>query len=198
MISAILLSAGLSERFGSPKALTKINETTRVIDAVQRTLLASPINEIIVVLGAFAADIKPFLLKKKRIKSVLNKNYRKGQTSSFQTGLQHISPSAEGILLLPIDYPAIKAETIHILCDQFLNRDSLKIIIPSFKDHKGHPPIFPIHLKEEFLALDSSQGINIVAQRHEKTTTIYPVDDPGVIQTFNTPQEFEQLKKTLV
>ena len=198
MISAILLSAGLSERFGSPKALAKINETTRVIETVQRTLLASPINEIIVVLGAFAADIKPFLLKEKRIKSVLNKNYREGQISSFQVGLKRVSSSAQGVLLWPVDYPAVKLNTIEILCDQFLNNDSLKIIIPSFKDHKVHPPIFPIHLKEEFLELDHSQGLNIVAQRHQNITTIYPVDDPGVIKTFNTPEEFEQLKKTLV
>ena len=193
MNSCILLTAGLSERFGSPKALAKINSTTSVIERLQKILLDAPINEIIVVLGAHAKDIKPFLLKDKKIKSVINKNYLQGQTSSFQTGLKHISPSAEGILLLPIDYPAIKAETMNILCNQFLTTSS-KIIIPSFNDHKGHPPIFPIHLKKDFLALHPSQGLHTVAQQHQDLTLIYSVDDPGVITSFNTLQEFEHLK----
>ena len=193
MISAILLSAGLSERFGSPKALAKINSTTCVIERLQEVLLDTPVGELVIVLGASAHDIKPFLLKDKKIKSVINKNYLQGQTSSFQTGLKHISSLAQGILLLPIDYPAIQSETIHILCDQFLNAPS-KIIIPSFNDHKGHPPIFPISLKEDFLALDHSHGINTVAQEHPGGTLIYPVEDCGVVKSFNTPEEFEQLK----
>jgi len=196
-MSCILLTAGLSERFGSPKALAKINSTTSVIEHIQQMLLQTSIDEIIIVLGADAEEIKPFLLNHEKIKVVYNKDYREGQTSSFQTGLKNISPSTKGILLLPIDCPAIKPETIDMLCQQFL-KNSSKIVIPSFQNHKGHPPIFPISLKKDFLALHHSQGINIVAQKHPSGTLVYPVDDSGVVKSFNTLEEFQDIKKLLI
>ena len=69
MISCILLSAGYSSRFGSPKALAKLNGQT-IIEQLQKILVASILDEIIVVLGAFAEDIKSYLLKHKKIKLV--------------------------------------------------------------------------------------------------------------------------------
>ena len=195
MISALLLTAGFSERFGSPKALAPLTSSTCVIEHLQKALLDSPVDDIVIVLGADAQKIKPRILKNKRIRSVINADYHLGQTSSFQKGLKHLSLKTRGVLLLPVDYPFIKTDTIHILCDQFLLSPS-KIMIPSFNGRKGHPPIFPISLKKDFLALDHSQGINTVAQEHQSAAVIYPVDDSGVIKSFNTPEEFKKIKNS--
>ena len=69
MISCILLSAGFSSRFGSPKALAKRNGET-VIEHIQRSLLNTLIEEIIIVLGNKADKIEPFVLNHKRVKFV--------------------------------------------------------------------------------------------------------------------------------
>ncbi|VAX34845.1 hypothetical protein MNBD_UNCLBAC01-1087, partial [hydrothermal vent metagenome] len=85
MLSCILLSAGASARFGSPKALAKQPSNNRpIIEKIQKTLLKTKIDEIIIVLGAHAESIKPFLLKHKNIKVVYNKDHNFGQTSSFK------------------------------------------------------------------------------------------------------------------
>ena len=99
MISCILLSAGLSKRFGSPKALADISGVS-VIRYIQNTLIESKIGEIVVVLGANKEKIKSHILNHKKIKVVYNKDYNFGQTSSFKAGLSQISNDSKGIMLL--------------------------------------------------------------------------------------------------
>ena len=68
MISCILLSAGLSSRFGSPKALAKLPDGQTVIEKIQNQLLSIPESELIIVLGHAKTQILPLVLKHKNLK----------------------------------------------------------------------------------------------------------------------------------
>jgi len=140
MIPCVLLSAGESERFGSPKALADLHNET-VIEHLQKILLETQVSEIIVVLGACADQIKPYLLDHKKVRFVYNKDYNFGQTSSFKVGVEAVSRDAKGIMLLPVDYPLVLADTINALIRYFLDNNP-RILIPTFKDKKGHPPLY--------------------------------------------------------
>ena len=192
MITCVLLSAGLSQRFGSPKALAKLHNET-VIEHLQKMLVETQVGEIIVVLGAHADQIKPYLLDHKKVTFVYNKDYNFGQTSSFKTGVKNVSNDTRGIMLLPVDFPFVSSDTITTLIQYFLdNRPN--ILIPMFKDKKGHPPLFSSKFRDEFLALDNESGLNTVAHTHQSEITSFPVEDIGVISTFNTLDEFESIK----
>ena len=193
MISCILLSAGFNSRFGSPKALAKLKGLT-VIERVQKQLLKAPLDEIVIVLGAYAKEIEPFLLKHTMIKFVHNKDYKFGQTSSFKIGLQNVSSDAQGVLLMPVDYPFIQGETLEGLIHFFQDREPL-ILIPTFKERKGHPPIFHRKLTAEFNTLDNASGVNSITHHHQNDTVLFSVEDRGVVASFNTKEEFEELKK---
>jgi len=193
MIASILLSAGLSQRFASLKALANLNGET-VIERLQKMLISSQADEIIVVLGAHADEIKPHLLNHNKVKFVYNKDYNFGQTSSFKTGLRSISDRIEGVLLLPVDHPLIEQKTIDTLIRYFLDHSPL-IVLPAFGGQKGHPPLFSASLKEEFLALDNQSGLNSIAHAHQSETAVLSVNDPGVVQSFNTQEEFEALRQ---
>jgi len=192
MISSVILAAGLSSRFGAPKALSKLNEFT-VIEHIQNTLVGSETSEIIIVIGAHAEEIKPYILKHKKVKFVYNKDYKLGQTSSFKSALQSISSQSQGVLLLPVDYPVIKFATINRLIEHFLKNPPL-VQIPTYDGIKGHPPIFNTTLKQEILDLDNIKGINEIAHRHQEGTILVPVNDMGAICSFNTKTEFIELK----
>ncbi len=193
MIAGILLSAGSSQRFGSPKALAKLNGET-VIGRLQDMLVTTQVDEIIVVLGAHAERIKPYLLDHTKVKSVYNKDHNFGQTSSFKAGLQNVSDVIEGVFLLPVDHPFIRRETLDALIRHFRDHSPLAVL-PSFNGQKGHPPLFSASLKEEFLSLDHESGLNTVARAHQSETVILPVQDPGVIKSFNTQEEFAEIKR---
>lgn len=194
MLSCILLSAGASTRFGSPKALAEFGNTT-VLGHILETLQLSEVPEIIIVLGAQAEEIKPVLLNHKTARIVYHKDHKFGQTSSFQAGLKEASPDAQGFFLWPVDYPWVRPETVRALQAAFL-RHPQQMCIPTFHAKKGHPPVFPAALKETLLGLAPDTGVHTVLQKQEKLNLL-AVEDPGVRATFNTPEEFELLKRDL-
>ncbi len=195
MISCILLSAGLSSRFGSPKALAKFTDSI-IIEHEQKILINSRVDKIIVVLGARAEEIKPYLLKHKKINVVYNKDYKLGQTSSFKTGLKAASGSA-GIMLLPVDYPFVKTDTINQLIEYFL-KNNPPILIPTYQARRGHPPVFSSSLSKDFISLDNKMGINEVLHRYDREAVYLAVDDKGIVATFNTPEELAEIKSQFI
>jgi len=71
------------------------------------------------------------------------------------------------------------------------------LLVPAFNGKKGHPPLFHAKLKSEFLNLDNDAGVNTIAHQHQEDTVVLPVADPGVIKSFNTVEEFAQLKREM-
>jgi len=191
MISCILLAAGESRRFQSPKALAVFNGLP-LIEFTLKKLFTTTLEEIIVVLGSNSELIKPHILKDNRLKCALNTNYQLGQTSSFKTGLKTTNPKTHGFLLLPIDMPLITPETIDTLIDCFLKQAPL-ILVPTFQDKKGHPPLFSMDLRDEMLHLDDKQPLSDILRQHEAEILKYPIKDEGVVLSFNTPAEFENI-----
>ncbi len=194
MFSIILLSAGLSQRFKSPKALATLNSQS-VIEHLQRTLLKTSIDEIIIVLGSHAETIKPYILKDSKIKSIYNADFIAGQTSSFKAGLTITSPASLGLLLLPIDYPFINSETIEVILKRF-SKQQPDLLIPTYQNFKGHPPVFNRNLRSFLEQLSNAQGINSFFHQNNLAIDLLKVNDPGVISTFNTVEEFEKIKKS--
>jgi len=190
MITCILLSAGLSERFGAPKALAPIAGKT-VIQQVQKTLLQSVCEEIIVVLGAHAQLISPSIFIHSRIRVVHNKDYFFGQTSSVQAGLREADKSSKGFMLLPVDCPLVQASTIDTIIGHF-KKSNPGVLIPTYQNKKGHPPVFNQHLKSKVLDLPMDLGLNSLFADHPPQTI--EINDPGIIKSFNTPQELEELR----
>ena len=84
-------------------------------------------------------------------------------------------------------------DTINILIRHFLDNHP-PILIPTYEGKKGHPPLFSINLRAEFLALDNESGLNTIAHAHQAETAVLPVEDVGVISAFNTLDEFERIK----
>ncbi len=194
MVTCILLSAGESLRFGSPKALSCIGQEKAIVQ-IQNRLLCSQVSEIIIVLGAQADLIEPYLLKHTNIRLVYNKDYKFGQTSSFKCGLRAASPASRGVMLLPVDYPFVLSKTFDLIIEAFEKTDE-KIMIPRFCGRRGHPPVFPVKLKDEFLNLDNDAGVNTVIHANENCVEYLDVDDEGVVQTFNTPGELRNVLGT--
>ncbi len=191
MITCILLSAGLSERFGSPKALACLSGTP-VIERAQNTLLQSSCDKIIVVLGAHARQIQPSIFIHRRIRVVYNKDYNFGQTSSAQAGWREADNSSIGIMFLPVDCPLIQASSIDKIIHHFKKHDP-DILVPSYQNKKGHPSVFHQRLKSKILNLPMNLGLNSLFAGHPPQTI--EIDDRGIIKNFNTPEEFETIKK---
>jgi len=195
MISCVLLSAGYSSRFGSPKACAPFQGKT-LIEHLQENLITSFVDEVVVVLGSGAPIMQSYLLKHKKVKDVYNKDYNFGQTSSLKAGLMALSSDCEGFLILPVDFPFIHQELVDQLIKKFLDSRPL-VLIPSYQGKKGHPPIVSIRLRNEILAMENSVGLNTLFRKYKDEVALFSVEDKSVIQTFNTQEEWDRLKSDL-
>lgn len=193
MLNAILLAAGESRRFGSPKALAKFDDGSYVIERLVSNMLQVDGLEITVVLGAHADQVEPLLLKHTNIRIVYNKDYNFGQTSSFQKGVAAAPENAQGFLLQPVDCPLIKPTTLRQIMANF-NALRPRMLVPAFGGKKGHPPVFHAGLKEEIIGLDAATGLNAYQKRYAAQTVLLETADEGVVLTFNTPEEFGRMQ----
>lgn len=196
MISLILLSGGVSSRFGSPKALVDWNGCS-LISSLQERLILTQIDEIIIVLGAHVDQIKPHVLNHNKIKIVYNKNYNLGQTSSLKVGLQKVSKVTDGVGFLPVDFPLIEFQTINDLVSEFLRKRPL-ILLPSFHGQAGHPPFLDMSLCGKIFELPDDIGLNTFLKEHQSGVHYVDVADSGVVSSFNTPSELKELQKRII
>ena len=193
MVSIIILAAGESKRFGSPKQLAKINSTT-LIEYLISNLKKTRIDEIIVVLGAYREKIEKLIPSD--VKIAINKDYQKGQTSSLKIGLRNVSPDTKYFLVLPVDIPAISTKTIDFVIDKFINSKFL-IGIPSYKNKKGHPSIYSMKLKNQILELKDGEPLYTINHQFIEQTLDILVDDKNIILNINTPEDLEKIKSSI-
>src|SRR3990170_8748900 len=109
-ISGLLLSAGLSGRMGTSKALMPHHGLPFAELIIKKLLLVC--SEVVVVVGheseKVETEIKKILSPSEipKVKFVLNENYKDGMFSSLQCGLKYLT-NAEWILYHFVDQPSI-------------------------------------------------------------------------------------------
>src|SRR6201993_4226166 len=95
---AIVLAAGASTRFGSPKQLVRIAGRPLLHTVVTRAAEVTG-HALIVVLGAGAAELPP-LLKHSPGSVVVNRQWREGLASSIRAGVARLPATCGAVLLV--------------------------------------------------------------------------------------------------
>ena len=139
MISSILLAAGQSKRMNGENKLTKQIQGIPLIKLSVKNILASSINELIIVLGHQKEIIEKLIDKNEKIKFVLNKNFKSGMASSIKAGLNHLSNNTEAFFICLGDMPMVNQEVYNLL---IRSRNNKEIIVPTYKGQQGNPVLF--------------------------------------------------------
>ena len=188
MLPALILAAGASTRMGSPKALLKIGGKTFVRHIVD-VLGAAGIVDIVIVLGAEAGQIKDSLDWFDG-KIVVNKDWKKGQLTSLVAGLGSIDRrDLHGVLICPVDHPLFAPQVIRGMCEA-AETSPHKIIIPVFKERRGHPVIFPASLIEVLKRASPEIGARQVVRDHPDEVLEFVTEDEGVVRNIDTPEDY--------
>jgi molybdenum cofactor cytidylyltransferase len=139
MIAGVILAAGSSLRLGRPKQLLVWRQRPllqHVIDAAA----ASSLDEIVVVLGHEASLISDALTMPEDARIAYNPDYRSGQASSLQVGLNAISEDAHAAAILLSDHPYVSGVLIDRVLAGF-DPSSAPVVRPIFGDVPGHPVV---------------------------------------------------------
>lgn len=151
-IVAAVLAAGGSSRLGAPKQLLSIDGiplVRRTVDAVR----ASPCDEVAVVLGAAAGDVRQ-VLDDSGTTLRDNPAWSSGLASSLHVAVAFAEErDADALLVAVCDQPYLTSSHLARLCDAY--RSTHGKVASGYADVRGVPAIFP---RADFAAIRALHG----------------------------------------
>ncbi|MFV0388883.1 MAG: NTP transferase domain-containing protein [Pyrinomonadaceae bacterium] len=191
----ILLAAGKSERFGSPKQLLKFNGKT-LIEHVAETA-ASTGFPVVTVLGANAEEIMR-RLNHENVEVVINFCWKHGMSSSIVCGLTHIlqhKPNLEAVIILLADQPLVTKHTIKKLSSAY-RKTQKSVVGAHYGNSMGVPAIFSHAMFDALLQLKGKHGAKTLINSLP-ANCLHSVELPEVLFDIDTVEDFKALQMKL-
>ena len=187
MISAILLAAGQSKRMNGENKLTKEIQGIPLIKLSVKNILASSINELIIVLGHQKEIIEKLIDKNEKIKFVFNKDFECGLASSIKAGLNHLSEDTEAFFICLGDMPMVNKDIFNLLIKSKNNRE---IIVPTYKNKQGNPILFSKSMKKKIMTIEGDVGAKKILELNKDKTLNIETNNQSITKNFNTLDNF--------
>jgi molybdenum cofactor cytidylyltransferase len=197
VISAILLTAGQSKRMNGENKLTKEIKGSPLIKLSVKNILASSINELIVVLGYQKEIIEKLIDKNEKIKFVFNKDFESGMASSIKTGLDNLSEKTEAFFICLGDMPMVNQNIYNKMIKTKLNYNKKlkpnfkkEIFIPTYEKKNGNPVLFTKHMKEKIMQISGNDGAKELIEIYQSKALHIPVKNRGITLDFDIQEDF--------
>jgi len=123
-ISGLILGAGASQRLGPPKQLLPFRGTTMLGWVVKQAERATGLDELIVVLGRAADEIRDHV-DFGAVRVVENPVFTEGCASSYKAGLAALNPKSQAMMIILGDQPGIQPEIIDRVAEEWRRTEPL-------------------------------------------------------------------------
>ena len=186
MIRAILLCAGASSRFGSPKLLAKRSDGVPIVTHSAHSLMEGA--------GNLLAVIRPgdralqYALVTAGCDVIESAAAARGMGASLASGVAG-SPDASGWIVALGDMPDILPATHRAVVDALAKGAKLAAAVSRSTRERGHPVGFSRAFLDELRALDGDEGARSVVTRHRDALVEVLVEDPGIFLDIDTPAD---------
>ncbi|MET3768113.1 molybdenum cofactor cytidylyltransferase [Marisediminicola sp. UYEF4] len=153
-VAALVLAAGASTRYGSPKQLLQYGDGV-LLDAVLATARASSLDQIVVALGGAAAQVRK-MVDTAGCDVVENPDFSSGCSSSIASSLPALGPGTDVLVLLLGDQPGVRPESVRLLLE---GRGDAAIAVCRYDDGIGHPFAFSRSTFADLAGLHGDKGV---------------------------------------
>jgi molybdenum cofactor cytidylyltransferase len=203
MAVAVLPAAGASRRMGRPKLLLPYLDGT-IAGALVASLRAAGVETIALVTAPGDTALQDWAHAAGLLVAV-NPEPERGMLSTIQEGIAALGGAAaleargEALAVAPADLPAVRPETIA----EVLRRRAAAgapLALPVWQGRHGHPLVVAPERIPEIESLDSADphGLRQLRDRYASTTLWIEVDDPGVAQDVDTPEDYRTLVQSML
>ncbi|HET9984107.1 MAG TPA: nucleotidyltransferase family protein [Longimicrobiales bacterium] len=188
-VDGIVLAAGRGERIGRPKAELELGGQTFLEHALA-ALLGGGCRSVVVVV----ADQREVLVTGPAddVVYVRNPDPDSEQVDSLRIGLKALPVDTAAAMVLPVDVPAVRPETVAALIQAF-DREDCVIVRPVHDGRPGHPTLFARPLFPELCTPGLPRGAESIVELHAAGTRDVVVDDAGVLLDVDTPADLRRL-----
>ena len=190
-LSAIVLAAGGSSRYGQCKQLINISGSSLIRHAVNKLSSLLSHNNIYVVVGASSQAVAQ-AINDLPVNIVHNEHWQKGLASSLKAGMTSINPGCPAVMITLCDQVLITETHLRRLADHWIE-DSSRIIASGYADTLGTPAVIPAEFYPQVLALEGDAGAKPILTNNIGWVTTVPI--PEAEFDLDVPADLEKLKK---
>jgi molybdenum cofactor cytidylyltransferase len=186
-IAGIILAAGGASRMKAPKLLLEWRGKA-FIHHVARTALEAGLDPVVVVTGAYSAEVEA-ALQGLPIKIAHNPDWANGQSTSLGKGLGGLPRNCGGAVFLLGDQPQIPPTLINALVGQH-SRGLAPVTAPFVDGQRGNPLLWDRDTFESLVQLEGDAGGRQLLAR-------YPIDyipwvDAAILMDVDTPEDYQR------
>jgi CTP:molybdopterin cytidylyltransferase MocA len=170
-IAAVVLAAGEATRFGAPKQRI-------LLPAVLERLSRAPVDEIVVVSGAYELELPSYNLSlSPPVRVVSCPEWRLGPGASLRCGLAALGDDAEAAVVVLADGPELSPEAVERVLTAW--RETGGVTAASYAGDRGHPLVLG---REEWDSIPD-EGLR------DRRVRLVPCDDLGSPGDVDTPED---------
>lgn len=192
-ISAVLLAAGAGRRFGGGKLLA-LYKGRPLIEAALRELRRAPVDEIIVVVGKDAGELRE-ICASYGVRVAENPDWEEGMSTSVRAGLRACGQGTQAVVVALADQPLVGAEAIGRLVEAF--ERGARVAVATYDGFLRNPVLFAREVWPLLeYELSGDEGARVVLRRYPELITEVPcgdVADPADVDTVEDLRRLEEL-----
>jgi molybdenum cofactor cytidylyltransferase len=188
-LSAILLAAGLSRRFGGGKLRALWKGRPMVLSALEAALSA-PVTEVILVWGGDPL-ILPLLPTDPRLKIIFCQDHLSGMGASLAAGIGALDPRSTGTYVFLGDMPRVPRSLSHEMAQILATNGSIQAAAPQFEGQRGHPVLLSSGLFPRLRALTGDQGAGAVLKDLGEALVLLQAPDDGCLFDIDRPDDLD-------
>jgi CTP:molybdopterin cytidylyltransferase MocA len=195
VIAGAILAAGRSSRMGFRKALLPLHPSSETfVTRLVTTLRLGGVADVIVVLRAGDAVTHAAVeAVSPPVRVAFNTDAERGQLSSLVCAIDAAeSVHADGLLVIPVDMPLVRPDTIARMMVAFAERQP-PIARAAHRARHGHPVVFARRMFAAVRAADPAVGAKSVVRACGASVLDVPVDDEGVLTDVDDPAAYRAL-----
>ena len=187
-VAGIILAAGGSSRFGSPKSLLTWKGEP-FVERVTRTALESGLSPVVIVAGDAFNQVKT-IISKWNVTVVHNPKWQTGQSTSIHAGLNAIPTSCGAAIFLLVDQPQVSRAIISALIEAHA-RSLAPIIAPQVDHKRANPVLFDCSTFPHLFEIQGDQGGRALFSKYQ--VHWLPWLDKSLLYDIDTPQDYQRL-----
>lgn len=187
---AVITAAGCSSRMGTFKPVLPVAGRPAIVHLIEK-LFAAGVSHAVAVTGFRSNLLLELLQDRPDITTVHNPEFRTTQMfDSAKIGLQAVPDEYDQVLLIPVDIPFVREDTIRKVI-----QTEADLVFPSYQMRRGHP--LKIHRKfiPQLLNYEGTNGLRGALNSLHTEPSYVVVDDPFIIRDMDTPQDYRALLK---
>ncbi|MBB5190617.1 molybdenum cofactor cytidylyltransferase [Silvimonas terrae] len=189
----VLLAAGRSSRFGSPKLLHPLGDGSRLgvrsainlVDAVPYSVAVVSPRQVLL----------RYLLEAAGLHVLEFGGEHTGMGDSLAWAVQH-TPHAAGWVVALADMPFIQPDTIRQVARRLATGSAL--VVPAFNGRRRHPVGFAGHYFNQLAELQGDAGARVLIERDAAAAQFLPVADPGVHLDIDSRDDLARMDRTRI